>query len=77
MRSLWKGNFVDIKRNIINKSSVVLSTFLRTQFRVHNGKNIGKLLIKREMVGAKIGEFIFTRKMKVTHKKKDKKKKKK
>jgi ribosomal protein S19 len=45
-------------------------TFLKKKFIVNDGQSFKKLVIERNMVGSKIGEFIFTRKMGVLHKKK-------
>lgn len=78
MRSIWKGNFLNSSLNKISKSSVILRTFLQKKFVVNNGKLDCDFFVKREMVGFKVGEFVFTRKVNVVHKKKkDKDKKKK
>lgn len=78
MRSKWKGNFINLKKNnLMGKNSMILNSFLRKEILIHNGKVIEPLIIKREMIGSKIGEFIFTRKIGVLHKKKNKNKMKK
>lgn len=74
MRSVWKGCFYK-NNNTLNKSSVVVNTILKKKFILHDGKSYKTVLIDRSMVGLKIGEFIFTRKMGVLHKKKVLKKK--
>lgn len=74
MRSIWKGNFVNIKGKNISNNSLILNNFLRKSFITYNGKSFNELIIKREMVGLKLGEFIFTRKIGVLHKKKIKNK---
>jgi ribosomal protein S19 len=48
---------------------------LKKKFTLHDGKSYKSILVDRSMVGLKIGEFIFTRKMGVLHKKKVLKKK--
>jgi ribosomal protein S19 len=48
---------------------------LKKRFSIYDGKAIKSFLIDRTMVGLKIGEFVFTRKMGVLHKKKILKKK--
>jgi ribosomal protein S19 len=48
---------------------------LKKKVIVHDGKTYKSVLIDRIMVGLKIGEFVFTRKMGVLHKKKVLKKK--
>lgn len=74
MRSVWKGCFYK-NNNSLNKSSTVVNTMLKKKFILHDGKSYKPVLIDRAMVGLKIGEFIFTRKMGVLHKKKVLKKK--
>jgi ribosomal protein S19 len=48
---------------------------LKKKFLIHDGKVSKAIIIERNMVGLKIGEFVFTRKMGVLHKKKVLKKK--
>jgi ribosomal protein S19 len=48
---------------------------LKKKFILHDGKSYKSVLIDRSMVGLKVGEFVFTRKMGVLHKKKSIKKK--
>jgi ribosomal protein S19 len=74
MRSVWKGVF--LKNNShLHKSSTLLNTMLKKKFLVHDGKVSKAITVERSMVGLKIGEFVFTRKMGVLHKKKVLKKK--
>jgi len=75
MRSVWKGCFYKSNNNNLDKSSVVIHTILKKNFILHDGKSYKSVFIDRNMVGLKIGEFIFTRKMGVLHKKKVLKKK--
>ncbi len=74
MRSAWKGCFFK-NNNSLGKSSTVINTILKKKFTVHDGKSYKSILIDQSMVGLKMGEFIFTRKMGVLHKKKVLKKK--
>lgn len=69
MRSVWKGCFYKNNNNL-NKSSTVINTILKKNFILHDGKSYKSVFIDQSMVGLKIGEFIFTRKMGVLHKKK-------
>lgn len=75
MRSTWKGLFFKNNSNL-HKSSSLLNTMLKKKVLVHDGKFYKSILVDRFMVGLKIGEFIFTRKVGVLHKKKVSKKKK-
>jgi ribosomal protein S19 len=59
-----------IKTN--KRDSVIFPTFVGKTVQIHNGKNFTKLVIIKEMVGHKLGEFIKTRKT-FTYKKKKKK----
>lgn len=74
MRSIWKGNFVRLKNKNLTNNSLILNSFLRKDICIYNGKTFNNLIIKREMVGLKLGEFIFSRKIGVLHKKKIKNK---
>ena len=61
-----------IKTN--KRDSVIFPTFVGKTVQIHNGKNFTKLVIIKEMVGHKLGEFIKTRKTFTYKKKKNKKK---
>lgn len=74
MRSVWKGNFIKNKK-FLDNSSTLLNVHLKKTFSVYDGKNNKSIIIERSMVGHKIGEFVFTRKMGAIHKKKVKVKK--
>lgn len=69
MRSNWKGFFVH-NSTTLDKSSILFNTMLKKKFNVHDGKTVKGVVIERWMIGLKMGEFIFTRKMGVLHKKK-------
>lgn len=73
MRSNWKGCFLN-NSVTLDKSSTVLNTMLKKKLFVHDGKAQKLITIERVMVGLKIGEFVFTRKIGVLHKKKVNKK---
>ena len=72
-RSAWKSSFLDFfllsKKNLINKQnpkiwsrrSTVPSFLIGKTVQIHNGKTFRKILITREKVGYKFGDFSFTR----------------
>jgi ribosomal protein S19 len=69
MRSSWKGYFIKNSEKLDN-SSTLLNTMLKKKVLIYDGKSFKSLLVERKMIGLKVGEFIFTRKIGVTHKKK-------
>lgn len=69
MRSIWKGYFIKNNR-YLNKSSTICSFMVKKKFLVQCGKETKYFLIERHMVGYKVGEFLSSRKISVTHKKK-------
>lgn len=75
MRSAWKGLFFKNNSNL-HKSSSLPNTMLKKKVLIYDGKAHKNILIDRFMIGLKIGEFVFTRKVGVLHKKKVSKKKK-
>jgi len=70
-RSIWKGPHLVcsvlkvIKKSgiqkIWNRSSVIPESFLNKSIFIHNGNTFKKLLVQREHIGFKFGEFSFTR----------------
>lgn len=85
-RSKWKSPFLDkltlksIKQKQktieIKRNSEILPLFDGKSIKVHNGKSYAKLLIDKNMIGHKFGEFVSTRKRYIYKSKKKKKKKK-
>lgn len=85
-RSSWKVPFIDYKllNTILNnkESSIktnsrqtkILQSFVGLNILVHTGKIYKKVYISEDMVGRKLGEFAYTRKIGNIHKKKEKKK---
>jgi small subunit ribosomal protein S19 len=81
-RSQWKGPYVaykneSIKKNlnsILSRSAEILPKLIGTKILVHNGKIFKEIIVTKEMVGYKAGEFSFTR-AKFSFKKKKIKKK--
>ena len=73
-RSVWKGFFITqnllkkqkkIKKNffkIWSRNSAIPSFLIGKTVLVHNGKQFNKVLITREKIGFKFGEFSLTRK---------------
>lgn len=70
VRSNWKGNFISkcLLKKIINnvkiwsRYSVIPSHLIGLYVFIHNGKEFKKVLITREKVGFKFGDFALTRK---------------
>jgi ribosomal protein S19 len=69
VRSVWKGFFTK-NTSVLHKSSTLFNTMLKQKFLVHDGRSVKFLLVSEHMIGFKAGEFTFTRKMGVSHKKK-------
>jgi len=73
-RSLWKGPFIDpifmknkkLQENkdlkIWCRASVIPSSLVGETVLIHNGKEFKRLVVTREKVGFKFGEFSFSRK---------------
>jgi small subunit ribosomal protein S19 len=70
-RSKWKGPFLDLsilktssikKSKIWARSSVVPAFLIGEVVFVHSGKEFKRVVVTREKVGYKFGEFSFTRK---------------
>lgn len=87
VRSIWKPNYLDY--NLVNtvlnnrskgivrtmsRSSTILQSFVGLTFEVYTGKSYTKIYIDEKMVGHKLGEFSFTRKIGKIHEKKNNKK---
>ena len=89
-RSIWKGPFLDASllkaqtnkiSKIWSRTSVIPAFLIGETIFIHNGKEFKRVVITREKVGFKFGEFSFTRKytnkqkiVKQTAKKKNKSK---
>ena len=67
-RSKWKGFFVT--KNVLknkhlkfwNRDCSVVESMIGSSVFVHNGKEFKKVLITREKLGFKLGDFSYTRK---------------
>lgn len=88
-RSKWKAPYVhytlldkiisNSNRTVIrtkSRSSTILQSFIGLVVEVYTGRTYNKVYIEEKMVGHKLGEFSFTRKMGRVHEKKFKKVKK-
>ena len=64
-----------INSEIKDRSLIILPCFEGETFFIYNGKIYISLFIKKEMVGHRFGEFIFTTKSPIFKAKKKKKKK--
>lgn len=84
-RSKWKSPFVSIdllkqlkkntKKKVLytkSRNSIILENFVGWTIFVYQGTKYNKLLITSNMVGYKLGEFSFTRKVGKIHTSKDK-----
>ena len=68
-RSVWKGPFVDNnlrfntkkEKKVWSRRSVILPFMVGLKLEIHNGKKFIPVLIKKEMIGHKLGEFSPTR----------------
>jgi len=83
VRSVWKPPYVHYQlldaiiknksRTIIrtkSRSSTILESFIGMIFEVYTGRMYNKVYINEKMVGHKLGEFSFTRKLGKIHQKK-------
>lgn len=67
MRSKWKKNiFVYNKKLSANKilykkANYILPSMLNKRVRIYNGKKVTALLVKKTMLGMRLGEFIVTK----------------
>jgi len=77
-RSKWKSPFVDYNLfiNILKKkkyiktrsrSTIILPNFIGLTISVYNGCRYKNLHITEKMIGHKLGEFVFTRKVGKIH----------
>ena len=85
-RSVWKTPFIDKsflklldkpnkKPLVWSRRSTIYPAAVGMTLLIHNGKAMVECLVKPEMVGYKVGEFVPTRKPFVPKQKKGKKKK--
>jgi len=54
---------------VYKKDKLITSIHLNKKFLIYNGKDFQKLIVSKNMLGCKFGEFVMTRKI-VTFKKK-------
>ena len=86
VRSKWKAPFVDYQllddiidnktRAVIktkSRASTILQSFIGLVIAVYTGRMYNNVYIDEKMVGHKLGEFSFTRKLGHIHEKKTKK----
>jgi ribosomal protein S19 len=55
---LLTANLKEVK----NKNLIIIPFYIGKILHVHDGKTFKKLIVKKEMIGHKIGEFCKTRK---------------
>ncbi len=86
VRAKWKVPFIDynLLKNIIRnkkrfiirtkaRSSIILQSFIGLVIQVYTGRKYINVYVNEKMIGHKLGEFAFTRKIGRIHQKKDKK----
>jgi len=86
VRAKWKVPFVDYKllKNIIRKkkrfvirtksrSSIILQSFIGLVVQVYTGRKYINVYINEKMVGHKLGEFSYTRRVGRIHRKQERK----
>ncbi len=83
-RPKWKGFFTKPENyktkttnnsTKISRNSSIIPKFVEQTFKIHNGKIFKEILVTKDMLGHKFGEFLKTR-IEFEFKKKKKKKKK-
>jgi small subunit ribosomal protein S19 len=68
-RSKWKGFFIKPKRSKtenrlsaeISRNSLIVPTHTGKTFTIHNGKSFKNMIVLKDMIGHKFGEFFKTR----------------
>jgi len=80
-RSKWKGVYVKPKNyketsiySKVSRSSAIIPKFTGETFKIHSGKSFKEIIVTKEMLGHKFGEFSKTRSDFAFKKKKKKKK---
>lgn len=66
-RAKWKGPYIDLnifnsKKKVWSRSSTIPNSIVGKSVLIHNGHEFKRVLITRDKVGFKFGEFSFTRK---------------
>jgi small subunit ribosomal protein S19 len=66
-RAKWKGPYIDLnvfknKKKVWSRSSTIPGSLIGKSVLIHNGREFKRILVTREKVGFKFGEFSFTRK---------------
>jgi ribosomal protein S19 len=83
-RAKWKGPFNNLHTlskkkiypNLWLRSSAIPKCVVNTIVCVHNGREFKRVILTKEKVGSKLGEFSFTRKLESRNPAKSVKKKK-
>ena len=82
-RSKWKGPFINSIKSLKNlekkkllkrvpRNLTIIPKFINHCFEIHTGNKYSEILVTKEMIGHKFGEFSATRKPFVFKKKKKK-----
>jgi len=48
---------------VYKKNKIITAMHLNKKFLIYNGKDFQKLIVSKEMLGYKFGEFVMTRKI--------------
>lgn len=81
-RSKWKGPYVELKNFeklnkkksiLISRNSSIIPKFLGYNFKVYKGNSFVEVIVTKDMLGHKFGEFAETRKVFMFKKKRKKK----
>jgi ribosomal protein S19 len=69
-KSVWKfpysyklSNFMDLKlqKHVFKRNITLTSSLIGKRLSVYKGQNVGKTIIKSNMLGHKLGEFFVTK----------------
>lgn len=82
-RSKWKGPFITLTKNLenldkkksfrkVSRNLTIIPKFIGHSFKIHTGNMYSEVLVIKEMIGHKFGEFSATRKSFAFKKKKKK-----
>jgi small subunit ribosomal protein S19 len=66
-RAKWKGPYIDLnvfknKKKVWSRASTIPGSLIGKSVLIHNGREFKRILVTRDKVGFKFGEFSFTRK---------------
>ena len=71
-KEIYKNKNNNLKQKVIilhSKNSIIFPIFVGSIFAIYNGQKFVNLLVNKDMVGYRFGEFVSTRKKAVHNKK--------